>query len=79
MWTLFARAEREKNAGEDARGIIRAVGDVTLGMIRDWQVAEHPKLGPGASYTFDFVPSSMMPIHGSDPHGAMVVTRLTLD
>ena len=78
-WTLFARSEWEQNDEVDARGLSRAVGDLTLGGIRDFPVAEHVKVGVGASFTFDFVPSSLAPGYGSDPHGAMVFTRLSLD
>ena len=78
-WTLFARAEDEQNGEIDAHGAIRSVGDLVLGAIHDWQVAGHTKLGLGASYTFDFVPASVTPTYGSDPHGVMVFTRLTLD
>ena len=78
-WTAFARAEWEQNDELDATGIVRSVGDLALGGIRDWNVADHAKIGLGASYTFDFVPSSVTPGYGSDPHGAMVFARLTLD
>lgn len=77
-WTAFARAEWEQNDEVDATGAVRSIGDLTLGGIRDFSIADHAKLGFGASYTFDFVPSSVTPTYGSDPHGAMIFTRLTL-
>jgi hypothetical protein len=39
-------------------------------------VAEHLKLGLGALYTFDFVPSSITPSYGGVPHGIMAFLRL---
>jgi hypothetical protein len=78
-WTAFARTEWEQNAEIDASGGVRGVGELTLGGIHDWKVADHAKFGLGASYTFDFVPSSVAPSYGSDPHGAMVFVRLGLE
>ena len=78
-WTAFARAEWEQNNELDVSGSVRSVGDLTLGGLRDFSIADHAKLGFGASYTFDFVPGSVSPTYGSDPHGAMIFTRLTLE
>jgi hypothetical protein len=78
-WTAFARAEWEQNDEIDATGTVRSVGELTLGGIHDWKVAAHAKFGLGASYTFDFVPSAVIPSYGSDPHGAMVFVRLALE
>ncbi len=75
-WTLFARTEWEQNTELDARGRIRSVGDLTLGAIHDWPVTEHLKVGLGALYAFDFVPSAITPSYGSDPRGFMVFVRL---
>jgi hypothetical protein len=77
-WTAFARTEWEQNSEIDASGSVRSVSELTLGGIRDFQIAEHAKVGFGASYTFDFVPSAATPNYGSDPHGAMIFTRLVL-
>jgi hypothetical protein len=78
-WTAFARAEWEQNNEIDSTGAVRAVGEFTLGGIHDWKVADHAKLGLGASFTFDFVPSSATPHYGGDPHGALVFVRLALE
>jgi hypothetical protein len=77
-WTAFARAEWEQNAEIDATGTVREVGALTLGAIHDWPVAKHAKVGLGASYTFDFVPSGVTPAYGDNPRGAMVFVRLAL-
>ncbi|HEY1630418.1 MAG TPA: hypothetical protein VGF56_03845 [Rhizomicrobium sp.] len=73
-WTLFARAEWEEN-DEVSGGAIARIGETTLGAIHDWRVSERWKLGLGGLYTFDFAPVS----YGSDPHGAMIFTRLVAD
>ena len=78
-WTAFARAEWEENNEIDASGTVHGVGELTLGGIHDWKIAEHAKLGLGASYTFDFVPSSVVPRYGADPHGTTVFVRLALE
>ena len=75
-WTAFARTEWEQNSELDALGRRRGVGELTLGAIHDWAVAEHFKLGLGALYTFDFVPSDIVPSYGGGPHGAMGFVRL---
>jgi hypothetical protein len=77
-WTAFSRAEWEQSSEIDAKGVVRPVGEFTLGGIRDWVVAEHTKFGLGASYTFDFV-GGVTPSYGSDPHGAMIFARLSLE
>jgi len=78
-WTAFARAEWEQNNELDAGGAMYSVEELTLGGIHDWKIAEHVKLGLGASYTFDFVPSPLAAAYGDDPHGEMVFARLKLD
>ena len=78
-WTAFARTEWEQNSEIAANGSVQSVGDLTLGGIHDWKVADHTKLGLGASYTFDFVSSAVKPAYGSAPHGAMVFARIALE
>ena len=79
FWTLFARAEWEENNELAASGATARVGKLSLGAIHDWRIAEHWKIGLGGSYDFVFVPSSLTPSYGSDPHGAMVFTRIALE
>lgn len=75
-WTFFARTEWEENNELDTLGRTRQIGDVTLGAIHDWPIAEHFKIGLGALYAFDLVPSVIVPSYGSDPHGIMAFVRL---
>ena len=75
-WTLFARTEWEQNNELDALERTRSAGELTLGAIHDWPIAEHLKAGVGALYAFAFTPSSIAPGYGSDPHGFMAFVRL---
>lgn len=77
-WTLFARGEWEQNNELVPSGAIEHVGELTLGGIRDFRLAEHLRFGLGALYAFDFVPS-LNPFYGSDPHGVMGFVRLLAD
>jgi hypothetical protein len=74
-WTFFARGEVEDNDELFPSGAIKTVGEVSLGAIRDWKVAEHLSFGIGGLYSFDFAPSAV-PAYGSDPHGTMLFVRV---
>jgi hypothetical protein len=58
---------------------VRGASEITLGLIHDWQVADHLKLGLGGLYSFDFAPSSASAPYGADPHGAIAFLRLVAD
>jgi hypothetical protein len=83
MWTVFARAERERNNELDAPGPAPAaylVGKISVGVIRDFRIALHVKIGAGALYAFNFVPQTLAPLYGSaDPQGAMAFIRLKVE
>lgn len=78
-WTLFARAE---NFGSDELvpgSRVRQAGEVSAGLIHDWQVAAHVKLGLGGLYALDFAPASTAAPYGGGPHGAMAFVRLVAE
>jgi hypothetical protein len=75
-WTLFARAESVESTEIFPTADLKTVGELTLGGIHDWTLAEHLKFGAGGLYAFDFVPAAPKPGYGGDPHGAMVFLRL---
>ncbi|HEY0104657.1 MAG TPA: hypothetical protein VGB91_01140 [Rhizomicrobium sp.] len=77
-WTLFARAESIDSGELFSSPGIKTAGEVSLGAIHDWRVAEHLSLGLGGGYSFDIVPSGL-PSYGSAPHGAMVFLRAIAD
>jgi len=79
LWTLFARAEWEENDELLASGAKEPAGKLSLGVIKDWRIAEHWKAGLGGSYDFVFSPGALNAAYGSDPHGAMLFTRITID
>jgi hypothetical protein len=82
-WTLFGRAEQTENdelllvGGH--HGPTFDVAKASLGLIKDFRVAEHVKLGIGALYAFNFVPQSLEALYGGDPNGAMAFIRLKID
>jgi hypothetical protein len=73
LWTLFSRAEWEENAELVPGRIVRA-GEVSLGAIRDFRLADHWKFGLGGLYAFDMTPGHAG--YGNAPHGAMGFVRL---
>ena len=81
-WTIFGRAERIETdelsfvGGEP--GPVYTVGKLSLGAVHDWPLGERLSVGLGALYAFDFAPGGLRPAYGSDPHGAMLFTRLIL-
>jgi hypothetical protein len=79
LWTIFSRAEWEENAELLISGDVARAGKLTVGAIRDVQVADHMKLGLGALYDFDFVGQSLAASYDGDPRGAMVFLRLVAE
>jgi hypothetical protein len=82
LWTLFARGEsvenRELVQGQDEPAY--RVGKLSLGVIRDFQIADHLALGAGGLFSVNFVPDGLSPLYrGHNPAGAMGFVRLKLD
>jgi hypothetical protein len=83
-WTLFGRGEmtenRELSTDPNDHGPAFTVGKVSLGVIRDFRVAEHFSLGLGGLFAVNFVPDGLAPAYGGhSPTGAMGFVRLKLD
>ncbi len=82
-WTLFARGESIESKELLPGGQIRGAGEFSLGVIRDFRLAEHWKIGLGGLYAFDFAPSSSVgsptASYGSAPHGTMAFVRLVAE
>jgi hypothetical protein len=78
-WTLFARGETIESKELLPGGQIRGAGEISLGAIHDWRLAEHWKFGLGGLYAFDFAPSSPIASYGGTPHGAMAFVRLVAE
>ena len=87
-WTLFGRGEITENnellphhddEEEDHHGEAFRVGKVSLGLVRDFRLAQHLKFGVGGLYAFNFVPNELEEAYGGDPQGAMAFVRLKVD
>lgn len=81
LWTLFARAEREKNdeliSTGPLQGSAYTVGKTSIGAIRDFRLTAHISVGVGALYALNFVPEALATLYGrTDPQGAMAFIRL---
>jgi hypothetical protein len=50
-----------------------------VGVVRDWQVSEHVKLGLGALYARNSIPAALEASYGGDPSGAMGFVRLKVE
>jgi hypothetical protein len=78
-WTIFARGESLGSDELVPGDQVRTASKIGLGVIRDWALVDHFKLGLGGLYDFDFAPSSPSASYGSDPHGTMVFLRIISD
>jgi hypothetical protein len=81
-WTVFGRGEMTQNREltDTEGGPAYRVGKLSLGAIRDFQVAEHLALGAGGLFAVNFVPDALAPAYrGHNPTGAMAFIQLKLD
>ena len=83
-WTVFARAERIETdelvpGVGGGHGPLYTVGKASVGVVRDWRIAEHVRFGLGGLYAMNRVPTALEPLYGGDPDGAMIFMRLKID
>jgi len=82
-WTFFGRFERVDNDElidvENFEAPAYTVAELSIGVIHDWRLIEHVKLGLGGLYAFNFVPAALIDQYGHDPAGIMVFLRLKVD
>jgi hypothetical protein len=82
-WTLFGRGELTENRellDVEEHGPSFQVGKASLGVVRDFRLAEHFSLGVGGLASINFVPDGLAPLYGGrNPTGAMGFVRLKLD
>jgi len=80
-WTLFGRAERTEN--DELAGLHHgptfAVGKASLGVVRDFRVAPHLAVGPGALVAQNFVPRALRTSYDGNARGFMGFVRLKVD
>lgn len=79
LWTLFTRAEWVENAELLTGHTVTRSGKITLGAIRDFQLAERIKLGLGVSGDLAIVGRPLKTAYDGNPTGTMVFTRLLLE
>jgi hypothetical protein len=81
-WTAFGRGEITENRellDEEEHGDAFRVGKLSLGAVRDFDIARHVSLGVGGLVALNFVPDALAPLYGgNNPTGAMGFLRLKL-
>jgi hypothetical protein len=80
-WTLFGRGEMTENRelGDMMDGPAFREGKVSLGAVRDFDVAEHFSVGLGGLFAVNFVADALAPDYGGhNPVGTMAFVRLKL-
>ena len=81
-WTAFGRGEITENrelVDLAEQGPSFRVGKVSLGVVRDFRIAEHWSIGVGGLAALNFVPDALAPSYGGDnPIGTMLFARLKL-
>ena len=81
-WTVFGRAEQVEN--RELLGSLSSsgfkVGKVSLGAVRDFQLADHLAVDAGGLFSLNFVPHALASFYGSrGPTGMMGFLRLKLN
>ncbi|HEX8839244.1 MAG TPA: hypothetical protein VF750_02100 [Sphingomicrobium sp.] len=82
QWTVFGRAEMTENREltDEEHGPAYRVGKASLGLLRDFKVADHFSVGAGGLVSLNFVPDGLAPAYGGHhPIGAMGFVRLKLN
>jgi hypothetical protein len=77
-WTLFSRAERV-DSDELGPGSVFTVGKLSLGGVRDFEVAPHAAIGLGVSAGLSLVPAGLAKAYGGDRPAGMAFVRLKID
>lgn len=82
LWTVFGRGglteNRELVAGS-GNGPAYQVGKVSIGAVRDFEIADHLSIGSGAPFALNFVPQPLAAAYGGDRAvGAMGFVRLKI-
>ena len=81
-WTMFGRGEITENREllEEEEHEAFRVGKISVGAVRDFQIAEHVSFGLGGLFAINFVPDGLSSLYGGkNPTGAMGFVRLRLN
>jgi hypothetical protein len=79
-WTFFTRAEaiETDELGLIHHGPIEDVAKLSVGLVRDFRVADNVTLGVGGLISQNWVSSALAPLYDGDPMGAMAFVRLKI-
>lgn len=82
-WTLFGRGEVTENREllpVQENGPAFRVEKMSLGVVRDFPVAQHLSVGAGGLFAVNFVPNALASLYGGNhPVGTMAFLRLKLE
>jgi hypothetical protein len=79
-WTFFSRAEaiETDELGLVHHGPVDDVAKLSVGLVRDFRVAEHVTLGIGGQISQNWVSDALAPLYDGAPLGAMAFVRLKI-
>ncbi|MEA3060853.1 MAG: hypothetical protein QOJ94_634 [Sphingomonadales bacterium] len=77
-WTLFGRAERIES-DELQPGSVFTVGKLSVGGVRDFEVAPHAAIGVGASASLSLVPAGLDSTYRGNRLSGILFVRLRID
>lgn len=80
-WTIFSRIEaiETDELGLIHHGPIENVARASLGVSRDFRLADHVKFALGASLTQNWTSGALSPLYDGDPMGGMAFVRLKFE
>jgi hypothetical protein len=79
-WTFFARAEaiETDELGLIHHGPVEDVAKLSLGLSRNFRIADNVTLGVGGLVSQNWVSDALAPLYDGDPMGAMAFVRLKI-
>jgi len=79
-WTVFSRAEtiETDELGLIHHGPVEDVAKLSIGLVRDFEVADHVTLGLGTLVSKNWVSNALSPLYDGDPMGGMAFVRLKI-
>jgi hypothetical protein len=80
-WTIFSRAEaiETDELGLIHHGPVEDVAKISLGLVRDFRMAEYVTFGLGALVSQNWVSDALSPLYDGDPTGGMAFVRLKIE
>lgn len=80
-WTLFSRVELAETdeLGLGHHGPVEDVARASLGVVRDFRVADHLTIALGASVTQNWTSGALSTLYDGDPMGALAFVRFKIE